>query len=288
MFVKKFITYDRARRFPCPVLLTFCFRTLNQVEMETNLDLRLAERYHSAAQKARVVTENWAVGNMYCLACPSPRIEATRTGSQAIDFLCPRCEEPYQLKGCNHAFGARVVDGAYAAMLGAIRAGATPHLLLLQYSLLTATVLNLSFVPRFALTSSCLEQRPPLREGARRAGWIGCNIVLRNIPSDTRIAIISNGRVASPNLTRKQYHRSLPLANLRAEQRGWTLDILNVVRGLEREHFSLKDVYAREGYLATLHPNNQNIQPKIRQQLQVLRDLGFIEFVSPGQYRTVR
>src|SRR5215469_1820689 len=116
---------------------------------------------------------------MYCLACPSPSIEATRAGCQAIDFLCPRCEEPYQLKSCNRAFGARVVDGAYAAMLRAISAGSTPHLLLLEYSLADATVCNLCFVPRFALTESCLERRPPLRERARRAGWVGCNIVLR-------------------------------------------------------------------------------------------------------------
>jgi len=80
----------------------------------------------------------------------------------------------------------------------------------------------------------------------------------------------------------------LPLADIRAEQRGWTLDVLKTVRELDRENFSLKEVYAREEYLAALHPKNQNIQPKIRQQLQVLRDLGFIEFVSPGQYRVLQ
>lgn len=256
--------------------------------MDTNLDFSLAERYHSAAQKARVVTENWAVTNMYCVACPSPRIEATPTGSQAIDFRCPRCEEPYQLKSCSHVFGARVVDGAHKAMVKAIQAGSTPHLLLLQYSLLDATIPNLYFIPRFALTESCLQQRPPLRQGTRREGWIGCNILLGNIPLDTRITIISNRQVVPRSHTRAEYQRALPLATLRADQRGWTLDVLKVVRELRRERFSLADVYARESHLAALHPKNHNIQPKIRQQLQVLRDLGFIDFVSPGQYQVRR
>ena len=30
---------------------------------------------------------------------------------------------------------------------------------------------------------------------------------------------------------------------------------------------------------------NQNVKPKVRQQLQYLRDRGFIEFVSRGNYR---
>ena len=253
--------------------------------METNLDFRLAERYRSAAQRARVVTEHWAATNMYCLACPSPTIEATRAGSQAVDFLCPQCEQPYQLKSCNRAFGTRIVDGAYGAMLGAIRAGSTPHLLLLQYSLPDAIIPNLHFIPRFALTESCLQERPPLRQSARRKGWIGCNIVLGNIPQDTRIAIIINRQVVPPSRTRAEYRRALPLANVGANQRGWALDVLTVVRELRREHFSLSDIYARESHLAALHPNNHHIQPKIRQQLQILRDLGFIEFISPGQYR---
>jgi type II restriction enzyme len=37
--------------------------------------------------------------------------------------------------------------------------------------------------------------------------------------------------------------------------------------------------------LAKLHPANRNIRPKIRQQLQVLRDMGLVEFLGGGEYR---
>jgi hypothetical protein len=43
--------------------------------------------------------------------------------------------------------------------------------------------------------------------------------------------------------------------------------------------------YAFERHLGDLYPGNQNVKPKIRQQLQYLRDRGFIDFVSRGNYR---
>jgi type II restriction enzyme len=76
-----------------------------------------------------------------------------------------------------------------------------------------------------------------------------------------------------------------PLEKLKVEARGWTLDVLNVVRGLGRREFTLAEVYAQEAALARLHPENRNVRPKIRQQLQVLRDLGLVEFLGHGRYR---
>ena len=33
------------------------------------------------------------------------------------------------------------------------------------------------------------------------------------------------------------------------------------------------------------YPRNQNVRPKLRQQLQILRDLGLVEFLGKGFYR---
>jgi type II restriction enzyme len=38
-------------------------------------------------------------------------------------------------------------------------------------------------------------------------------------------------------------------------------------------------------HLQKLHPANRHVRDKIRQQLQVLRDLGLIEFLGRGGYR---
>ncbi|MGB7255738.1 MAG: hypothetical protein WBC94_19290 [Xanthobacteraceae bacterium] len=44
-------------------------------------------------------------------------------------------------------------------------------------------------------------------------------------------------------------------------------------------------MYAYEDQLSRLYPENRNVKPKIRQQLQFLRDQGYLDFVSRGYYR---
>ena len=84
---------------------------------------------------------------------------------------------------------------------------------------------------------------------------------------------------------REQFQRVQPLANLGVNLRGWTLDVLKVVRRLGKREFSLAEVYQFEHELASLHPDNQNVRPKIRQQLQILRDVGLLEFEGQGHYK---
>jgi len=45
-----------------------------------------------------------------------------------------------------------------------------------------------------------------------------------------------------------------------------------------------RDIYAFAAQLQKLHPDNRHVPDKIRQQLQVLRDLGFVEFLGGGRY----
>ena len=66
---------------------------------------------------------------------------------------------------------------------------------------------------------------------------------------------------------------------------GWRLDTFNVVYKIPVNIFKLEQVYAYNKHLQELHPENRNIEAKIRQQLQELRDLGLIEFLGGGVYR---
>ena len=58
-----------------------------------------------------------------------------------------------------------------------------------------------------------------------------------------------------------------------------------MVRLLGKDEFSLAEVYAHADALARLHPANRHVHDKIRQQLQVLRDLALVEFLGRGVYR---
>jgi type II restriction enzyme len=253
--------------------------------VDTALPIENLERYHSASQRARVATEVWASANLYCVNCDSPRLEPTPANFHATDFHCPKCRDPFQLKGQSKPFGNRIVDSAYSKMMAAIISDRAPHFVLLHYAPDRWRVLNLLLIPHFAIPKSAIEKRKPLSDTARRAGWIGCNIVLTSVPDIARVPIIVNGVAEKPSDVRRRFRHVRPLAELTVEERGWTLDVLTVVRSLRRTQFALDDVYAREDKLSRLHPDNRHVRDKIRQQLQVLRDKGLVEFLGRGSYR---
>jgi len=253
--------------------------------MDLHLPTEGLARYKSASQRARVGTEAWGAANFFCPSCSSPRLEATATNRAAVDYHCPRCESPFQLKSQSTPFGRKILDAAYSEMRRAILGDRTPNLFVLHYDLPQWTVRTVILIPHFAFALSAIECRKPLAATARRAGWVGCNILLEKIPPDARIAVVDAGNPRSPSYVRKAYRRLRPLENLGVEKRGWTLDVLNAVRAIGRSEFSLVDVYKRSDALARLHPKNAHVHDKIRQQLQVLRGLGVIEFLGGGDYR---
>jgi len=161
----------------------------------------------------------------------------------------------------------------------------TPSLFLLQYKRPELIVENLVLIPHFVFSASILQKRKPLSPTAQRAGWVGCNFLLDRLPPDGQVHIINKGKVAPVATVREAYAKLRPLENLTIDKRGWTLDVLNVVRSLNKKDFTLTDVYAHANELGKLHPKNAHIPDKIRQQLQVLRDLKLLEFLSPGLYR---
>ena len=67
--------------------------------------------------------------------------------------------------------------------------------------------------------------------------------------------------------------------------RSWIVDILYCINKIPKTIFSLEDVYQFESWLASQHPANHNIRPKVRQQLQILRDNNIIEFLGNGLYK---
>ena len=63
------------------------------------------------------------------------------------------------------------------------------------------------------------------------------------------------------------------------------MDVLNCINSISNTEFSLQDVYKFSDVLQEKHTGNHNVEAKIRQQLQVLRDKGFVEFTTRGHYR---
>jgi type II restriction enzyme len=84
---------------------------------------------------------------------------------------------------------------------------------------------------------------------------------------------------------REKFRRVKPLKEISVTQRGWTLDVLNAIRRLGKTDFTTAAAYAFERELEKLHPDNRHVRDKIRQQLQVLRDMGLLLHIERGLWR---
>lgn len=241
--------------------------------------------YSSGSQNARAWTERWVKDQIYCPNCGSPKINQFPANRPVADFICPSCSEEYELKSQKAAFGARVVDGAFRTMCERLAANNNPNLLLLNYDLARLSVTNAFIVPKHFFVRDIIEERKPLAATARRAGWIGCNILLNQIPQSGKIYFVRNGIVQAKELVLSQWQRTIFLRDQEIEARGWLIEVMRCVESIGKTEFTLEDVYAFEGHLSRIYPNNRHVKQKIRQQLQFLRDRGYVDFVSRGHYR---
>ena len=241
--------------------------------------------YASGSQNARVWTEAWVKTWAYCPNCGKAKMSQFPNNSPLADFLCGSCREEFELKSQKRKFGGTVADGAYKTKCERLAASNNPNLLLMNYDRNTLSVVDLLIIPKHFFVRDIIEERKPLPPTARRAGWIGSKILLGKVPESGKIHIVQNGVVRDKALVLSQWQKTLFLREQSLESRGWLLDVMKCVESLGKRDFTLEEVYAFDRYLGGLYPGNQNVRPKIRQQLQYLRDRGFIDFVSRGNYR---
>ncbi len=230
------------------------------------------------------MSESWLGNNMYCPNCGNPKISHLTNNSPVADFQCDNCGEIYELKSKSGNIGKKIADGAYSTMIDRITSDSNPDLFLLQYSE-SFDVTGLLLIPRFFFVPEIIEKRKPLAATARRHGWVGCNILFDDIPEQGKIAVIQNSSILDQKDVIQYYNRIKQLQTKSIESRGWLLDVLNCVNEIYKNEFTLSDVYAYVELLQKKHINNNNVEAKIRQQLQFLRNKGFIEFLGRGQYR---
>ena len=240
--------------------------------------------FESASQIARISTEAWA-RRVGCPSCGAPVLDRLPNNSPVADLRCPNCRDEYELKSTKGRFGPRIADGAYATMCRRLLERNNPHLMLLAYDAARREATDILVIPRHFFVLDLIEERKPLAATARRAGWVGCNINIASVPQSGRIALLKD-RVWSPReVVRQQWDRTLFLSQASLDARGWLLEVMKAVDSIGRSEFTLDDVYASEARLQAIYPLNRNVRPKIRQQLQVLRDHGYLEFVERGSYR---
>ena len=230
------------------------------------------------------MTEAWVTENIACPRCWGSRLAHLPQNTPLGDFSCPPCSSQYELKSKRGKVGRKIVGGSYDKCIKRIMSNDNPDWLVMSYDAAELCVEDLWFIPKHFFVPEIIERRKPLSEHAKRKGWVGCNILFDEIPAQGRIALVS-GRIPA---ARSDVERRVKLAeklytgNLGA--RGWLMDVLACVNKIPDERFTLSEMYGFEAELQVRHPGNNNVRAKIRQQLQLLRDRGLLEFEGRGVY----
>ena len=242
--------------------------------------------YKSQAQRMRVITEKWVSDNMYCPICGKHELLRYENNRPVADFNCKSCMSDFELKSKNtsssHAIG-KFPDGAYDTMIQRITGLNNPTFFFMTHY--SFRISNLFVIPSHFFIPAIIEKRNPLSPNAQRAGWVGCNINISNIPDSCKIYIIKDSLEIDKTSVLNRYRHLQSLRITDISNRSWLMDILGCLDKIHNMDFSIKDIYSFEDELQARHPENHFVREKIRQQLQILRDKGFIDFTHRGYYR---
>lgn len=252
--------------------------------MKLLLDKNLGNIYSNKSQQMRVITEDWVLCQIFCPSCGN-FVSSYINNKPVADFYCKKCTEDFELKSKKGKIGKKVSAGAYSKMIERINSFQKPNFFFMSY--LESLFVNDFFViPKHFFVSKIIEKRKPLKETARRAGWVGSNILFSKIPKAGQIFYIENGKEISKKQVLKKWQKSVFLKKIKkTDARGWILDIMNCIDSLNKKEFSLQEIYLFEDDLKNIHPENKHIKDKIRQQLQFLRNKNYLKFISLGKYK---
>ncbi|MGM8870325.1 DpnI domain-containing protein [Psychrobacter sp. 2Y5] len=251
--------------------------------MNLNFNQQLASAYKSPSQIVRVLSEDWVAKQSYCPNCSAQPLIEFGNNQPVADFYCGSCSEQFELKSKKAKLSNIINDGAYKTMLARINSDDNPSFFFLTYSP-EFTVNNFLIIPKQFFKPEIIIKRKPLAATAKRAGWVGCNIDLRQVPESGKVFLVKDKTVIARDTVTQQFQKTLFLREQSITSRGWTLDVWHCIDRLD-DKFNLKQVYAFADELQGKHPDNNHVKDKIRQQLQVLRDKGIIEFLGRGYYR---
>jgi len=141
----------------------------------------------------------------------------------------------------------------------------------LNYDFVNLEVVDFLVIPKHFFVPEIIEKRKPLMPTARRAGWVGCNIVLKNIPQTGKIFFVSNKQIEPKEKVLAGWKKTLFLREEKGiSAKGWLLHVMKCIDNLGKQQFTLDEIYVFENELSFLYPENSHIKDKIRQQLQVL------------------
>jgi len=177
---------------------------------------KLADDYSSQSQKARILTEDWVLNEVYCPSC-GQTIFGYENNKPVADFYCKKCSEDFELKSQKGKINKKVSAGAYSQMIKRINSLQKPNFFFMGYMVEIWNVNDFFVVPKHFFVSEIIEKREPLADTARRAGWIGSNILFSKIPKAGQIFYVENGIEIAKKEVLKKWQKTVFLKEIKVD-----------------------------------------------------------------------
>ncbi len=149
-------------------------------QRSVRIDFTEAAHYVSGSQIARVAIEAWVGSNIDCWRCGSSLL-LVPANTRLMDAVCRSGGHEVQVKAVSGVAGNRLSAAAFGPMARRLAERALPDYLIVSYDRLRSIVVLAEFVDGEAIVLDRLRARQALRDGARRAGWIGSTIDLSGL-----------------------------------------------------------------------------------------------------------
>lgn len=234
----------------------------------------------SKKQIIKAITEHWTANNIFCPICWSA-LDKHKTDKPINDLFCIDCKNDFELKSEKWKFAKKIPWGSYDKAIQTIEEKPM-HLFVLKYSD-DFTITNFLVVPKYFFTKDIIVKRPKALKN--RPNYFMSDIDFSAIPESWKIHYIQNGTYKTRTQILQEWEKIKFLENEKLESKWWIFDIMKCIEKLNKKEFSLQEMYSFEKDLQNLYPENKNIKPKIRQQLQFLRDKWYLEFSQRWKYK---
>ncbi len=234
--------------------------------------------FKSKSQQARFVTERWAAANLYCPQCGS-YLSPLPNNTPVIDLQCKICNLQFQLKSKTQAFGKSVPGGDYHHMVQSVQMRQHPSFFLLQWDANDYLVTNVQLIHKDCIEEDCIVRRQKIA-----SGFEGFNLDLKLVLRSGRIPIVYEGREIEKDTVLSQWKAITKIIPSMSSLNGWQKEVMRFIDSLGNEFYA-SDFEDQCLIWEAKYPNNNHIAAKVRQQLQMLRNKGLIQFDGKGKYR---
>jgi predicted RNA-binding Zn-ribbon protein involved in translation (DUF1610 family) len=116
--------------------------------MDLSFQAGLTAAYTSSLQRIRILSEHWVATEVYCPNCGSAHIVRYATITRWATSIVLFARKTTSSKSQRTQFGAKVVDGAYRAIIKRLSSNTNPNLFLLNYDVRSVLVANLLIIPK--------------------------------------------------------------------------------------------------------------------------------------------